>query len=148
MFNQESNQNQSGQPPNSNQGIPLVSIDAVAGVFQGEQSVLLSECTHYIFPLFSDADFLIPIKGDSMYPNYNSGDVVACKQTSPTSSFFEWGKVYVVETEQGVLIKRVFQGKTKETISLVSDNPKYPPIEVLRDEVHHMAVVLGTLRSE
>lgn len=134
--------------PNKSNGIPLVPIEAMAGVFQGEQGVHLSDCEYYVVPLFSDADYLIPIKGDSMQPYYYSGDIVACKKTSPQSSFFQWGKVYVVDTEQGVLIKRLFQGETKQTITLVSDNEKYPPIEIPREEVYHIAVVLGTLRSE
>lgn len=135
-------------PTNGNEGIPLVPIEAIAGIFGGEQNVLLSECTRFFVPIFSEADYLIPIKGDSMYPNYNSGDIVACKKTSPQSSFFQWGKVYVVDTEQGVLIKRLFEGESKHTIKLVSDNPNYPPIEIPREEVYHIALVLGTLRTE
>lgn len=133
---------------NPSKGIPLIPIEAAAGIFQGEQGVHLSDCEYYIVPLFSNADYLIPISGDSMLPHYNNGDIVACKKISPQSSFFQWGKVYIVDTEQGVLIKRVFQGETKQTITLVSDNEKYPPIEIPREEVYHIAVVLGTLRSE
>lgn len=129
-------------------GIPLIPIEAAAGYFQGEQNIHLSDCKIFEVPIFTGADYLIPIKGDSMLPNYNSGDIVACQKVSPQSAYFQWGKVYVVDTEQGVLIKRLFEGTTKDTIRLVSDNTKYPPIEVPRVEVYHMAIVLGTLRLE
>ncbi len=129
-------------------GIPLVPIEAAAGFFQGEQNVLLSDCKHFQVSIFPSADYLIPIKGDSMLPNYSSGDIVACQRINARSTFFQWGKVYVVDTEQGVLIKRLFEGTSPATIRLVSDNAKYPPIEVPRAEIYHMSVVLGTLRLE
>lgn len=131
-----------------NAGIPLIPIEAAAGFFQGEQNVLLRDCQRFQVPIFSDADYLIPIKGDSMLPNYSSGDIVACQRINAQSTFFQWGKVYVVDTEQGVLIKRLFEGTSPATIRLVSDNAKYPPIEVPRAEIYHMSVVLGTLRLE
>lgn len=129
-------------------GIPLIPFEAAAGAFQGEQNVMLADCEHFYVPIFRGAEFLIPIKGDSMLPKYNSGDIVACKKVSPRSSFFQWGRVYVVDTEQGVLIKRVFEGNTKDTIRLVSDNKAYPPMEVPKVEIYNMALVLGTLRPE
>jgi len=92
--------------------------------------------------------YLIPIKGDSMLPNYSSGDIVACQRINAQSTFFQWGKVYVVDTEQGVLIKRLFEGTSHDTIRLVSDNAKYSPIEVPRTKIYHMSVILGTLRLE
>ena len=40
-----------------------------------------------------------------MQPKYNSGDLVACRVV-PLGTFFQWNKVYVLDTEQGALIKR------------------------------------------
>lgn len=131
-----------------NEGIPFVPIEAAAGIFQGGEKVLRSECELYHIPIFSDADYLISIKGDSMQPTYSSGDIVACKWANTSSSFFQWGRVYVVDTEEGVLIKRVFEGKKEGYLRLVSDNERYPPIEVPHDEIYHIALVIGTMRSE
>lgn len=83
-----------------------------------------------------------------MQPKYNSGDIVACKKVSPQNTFFQWGKVYVLDTAQGVLIKRVFKGEREGVITLVSYNEEYPPYEVELSEVYHMGLVLGVLRSE
>lgn len=133
---------------NEPKGIPLVPIEAMAGVFQGEQNVLLDDCPRFYVPTFAGADYLIPINGDSMQPKYNSGDIVACKKVSPQNTFFQWGKVYVLDTAQGVLIKRVFKGEREGVITLVSYNEEYPPYEVELSEVYHMGLVLGVLRSE
>lgn len=129
-------------------GIPLLPIDAWAGVFKGEQAVALAECDHFIVPAFKNADFLIPVRGDSMIPRYYSGDLVACKFLPLSDIFFQWGKVYVLDTNQGALIKEVRQGSSDHTIKLVSENPKYEPFEIPRECIYNIAIVQGLIRSE
>ena len=128
-------------------GIPLIPINAMAGVFTGEQSVLELECERYVVPAFKDAEFLITVKGSSMIPKYYSGDIVACKRM-PLDTFFQWNKVYVLDTEQGPLIKRVKKGATDETLSIFSDNPDYEPFELPRTKIYHIALVVGVIRLE
>lgn len=65
---------------NSTKGIPLIPLHAMAGVLRGEISVLEYECEQYVVPAFKGADFLIPVKGNSMFPTYQSGDIVACQR--------------------------------------------------------------------
>ena len=129
-------------------GIPLVPIDAWAGLFKGEQTITLAECDHFIVPAFKNADFLIPVRGDSMVPRYYSGDLVACKHLPLSDIFFQWGKVYVLDTNQGALIKEVRQGSSDHTIKLVSENPKYEPFEIPRECIYNIAIVQGLIRSE
>jgi len=112
---------------NLQEGIPLIPLDAMAGFCRGEMQVMEHECEKYVIPAFREAEFLIPVKGSSMYPKYSSGDIVACKKLSLTDLFFQWNKVYVLDTDQGALIKRVKQGKDDNHIILVSENEKYPP---------------------
>ena len=131
----------------SGAGIPLIPINAMAGVFTGEQSVLELECERYVVPAFKDAEFLITVKGSSMIPKYYSGDIVACKRM-PLDTFFQWNKVYVLDTEQGPLIKRVKKGATDETLSIFSDNPDYEPFELPRTKIYHIALVVGVIRLE
>ena len=129
-------------------GIPLIPVDAMAGFFQGEQSVMLSECDFYVIPIFKNADYLITVRGDSMQPKYYSGDIIACKHLSLSDIFFQWGKVYVIDTDQGALIKKVEQGNSNDTITLVSENPTYKPFEVARKSIYHISLVLGVIRAE
>ena len=129
-------------------GIPLIPVDAMAGYFAGERTVMLHDCEHFVVPSFHNADFLITVRGDSMMPRYNSGDLVACKMLGLSDLFFQWGKVYVIDTDQGALIKKVEQGNSTDTIKLVSENPAYSPFELPRACVYHIAIVLGLIRSE
>lgn len=135
------------QNSESKSGIPLIPSSAVAGMFQGETIVLEYECDRYIVPAFKDAEFLISVKGSSMIPKYNSGDIVACKRL-PLDTFFQWNKVYVIDTEQGPLIKRVKKGSGDETLTICSDNPSYEPFELHRSKIYHIALVVGVIRLE
>ena len=136
------------KPTKDGTGIPLIPVEAMAGCFTGSQTILLQECDHYVVPAFKNADFLIYVRGDSMQPRYFSGDMVACKMLSPTDLFFQWGKVYVLDTDQGALIKKVEQGTDDETITLVSENENYKPFQIPRRAVYHIAIVMGLIRTE
>ena len=131
----------------SEKGIPLIPLNAMAGAFAGEQVVLELECERYVVPAFKDAEFLITVKGSSMIPKYNSGDIVACKRM-PLDTFFQWNKVYVLDTEQGPLIKRVKKGSSEDTLTIFSDNPSYEPFELPRTKIYHIALVVGVIRLE
>lgn len=130
------------------EGIPLIPISAMAGAFSGDQQVMEYECERYVVPAFKGADFLISVKGSSMYPKYNSGDIVACKRLAMSDLFFQWNKVYVLDTDQGPLIKRVKPGSDKEHVTIVSDNERYEPFELPLDHIYHVALVIGVIRLE
>lgn len=130
------------------EGIPLIPINAMAGAFTSDQTVLEYECDRYIVPVFKGADFLIAVKGSSMMPKYNSGDIVACKRLSMSDYFFQWNKVYVLDTDQGPLIKRVNPGSDKDHILIVSENSDYKPFELGLDHIHNLALVIGVIRME
>ena len=136
------------EPTNDGTGIPLIPVEAMAGYFTGEQTVLLQDCDRYVVPAFRNADFLIHVRGDSMIPHYFSGDMVACRMLSLTDIFFQWGKVYVINTDQGALIKKVEQGTSADTITLVSENEKYKPFEIPRSGIYQIAIVIGVVRAE
>lgn len=132
----------------SEEGIPLIPINAMAGAFTEDQQIMEYECERFIIPTFKGADFLIGVKGSSMYPRYNSGDIVACKRLNIQDLFFQWNKVYVLDTDQGPLIKRIKPGTDKDHVTIVSDNKEYEPFELAIDHIYHVALVIGVIRVE
>ena len=110
-------------------------------------AILESECDKYVIPAFRGAEFLIQVRGDSMHPKYQSGDIVACKKL-PLDTFFQWNKVYVVDSAQGVLIKRVKPASDDDHITLVSENNEYDPFVLHKKQVGSLAIVLGLIRVE
>jgi phage repressor protein C with HTH and peptisase S24 domain len=132
----------------SQQGIPLIPITAMAGFAAGDSQVIEYECERYIIPMFRGADFLISVKGSSMVPKYNSGDVVACKQLPLDDLFFQWNKVYVLDTIQGALVKRIKRGIDEQHVLIVSDNTQYEPFQLHRSQIRAVALVIGVIRLE
>lgn len=131
-------------------GIPLILSEAFAGFGGGEVSIMEHDIQdRYIIPDFSDVDFMIRIKGSSMYPKYASGDVVACRMIT-NSKFIQWNKVHVLSTRtQGVVIKRLKKCDNGAACLLaVSDNAKYDPFEIPMDEIINIALVVGVVRLE
>ena len=126
----------------------MIPIDAMAGALsENSQTIMEYDCEHYVIPMFKGAEFLIPVKGDSMQPKYYSGDIVACKRL-PLDTFFQWNRTYVIDSEQGVLIKRVKQGEDDDHITLVSDNPEYDPFSLEKSRIYSLALVIGVVRAE
>ncbi|MBO7300308.1 MAG: helix-turn-helix domain-containing protein [Tidjanibacter sp.] len=129
-------------------GIPLLPVDAIAGVLSGnDMQVMEYDCEYFDVPTFKGAEFLMRVSGDSMQPKYYSGDIVACKRL-PIDTFFQWNRVYVIGSEQGVILKRVRQGSDAEHITLVSENTDYAPFELPLNKVHSIALVVGVVRAE
>lgn len=123
--------------------IPLLPIEAMAGALSSPNvQVMDYETEPYYIPMFRNADFLIPVLGDSMYPTYNNGDIVACMRLE-TWTFFQYGKVYVINTNQGVLIKRILKSSEKDSIILSSDNEDYQPFEIHIKDLIGVALVIG-----
>ena len=132
------------------QGIPLIPVSAMAGALSGDSTTInewdIEE--RYIIPAFKKSDFCIRIDGDSMQPRYCRGDIVACTRVPLTDIWFQWGKIYVIDTRQGVLVKHVEKGSDENHITLVSDNPEYKPFEIPTSELFGVAIVNGLIRVE
>ena len=150
----------SGNPPifNSNPeklvdknlvGIPLLPIDAIAGLGGGEVQVMDYEGKRYVVPEFNElgVEFVIMVKGDSMLPKYKSGDLLGCKMLK-TDTFFQWNQVYVLTTDQGPVIKRIAKSNKEDSIICVSENKDYAPFELHRDQWYDIAIVMGVIRLE
>lgn len=101
---------------------------------------------HYYIKEFRNADFMMRVAGDNMYPKYKPGDLIACRHHCYTN-FYQWGKVYALLTcHQGILIGRVFEHhQNKIFVTLKSENPSYPEWEIPIDEIARAAVVIGSI---
>ena len=134
----------------STSGIPLIPLDAVAG-FPAESGggVRLEDCERYVIPEFENkgANFLIRVSGDSMVPLYYSGDLLACRKITDIR-FFQWGTVYVLETSQGVLVKRVQESiDHADSILCVSENSSvHHPFLLPRDDIRSLSIIVGLVR--
>ena len=109
--------------------VPLIPISAQGGSLNDfSTSVMNYECEKVVSPMM-DVDFAISISGDSMAPEYPSGCQVLIKKINE-SAFIEWGKVYVLDTCNGTIIKKLMPSESSDRVVCVSINPAYPQFEV------------------
>lgn len=132
-------------------GVPMLPFDAFAGIGTDVEGVNLDTIEErYVVPLFDGMkmDFMIPVRGSSMYPKYNSGDVVACRMVQELL-FVQWNKVYVLDTiSQGVIIKRLKKSDKEGFVICKSDNEQYEPFEIPMSDIRTIALVVGIIRLE
>lgn len=123
---------------------PRIPLTAAAGSLSGlSTSVTLEQCEQSpIIHQLPSYDFTMFIKGDSMAPKYESGDEVACRKIDQ-SRFVQWGKPHVLDTTQGIIIKRVYEDGNK--LRCVSYNPDYADFSVPKEDVYSMSLVVGSL---
>ena len=130
--------------------LPLVEDRAIASFGGDAFTIEKTDITdYYVVPAFKDkkVDFMVKIDGSTMYPKYNSGDIVACRILDDPK-FLQWNKVHVVATkDQGIIIKRIHKS-VNGNLKMVSDIEKYPPFEVPEDQITGIALVVGVIRLE
>lgn len=91
-----------------------------------------------------DVDFCITVRGDSMInAGINDGDIVFIKSMPEVPN----GKIACVEIDnEKVCLKRFY--KSADGIMLVSENPKYPPIQLNRFNCQSVKILgLAVLRQ-
>lgn len=98
-----------------------------------------------VIKLMPKYDYTVQVRGDSMFPEYKSGDVVACLDVTK-ESFLQWGKIHVLCTKQGNLVKKIHPDGDK--IKCESVNTNFPPFSIKKDEIYSIGLVVGAIRFE
>lgn len=123
--------------------VPLLPVSAQGGSFNDfVESIKENDCEHIISPVKA-VDLAVTVSGDSMAPEYPSGCKILIKRINE-KAFIEWGKVYVLDTCNGTVIKEVHQGKTDDEIECHSINPdpKFRPFSVRFKDIFGMYRVI------
>jgi phage repressor protein C with HTH and peptisase S24 domain len=125
--------------------LPRIPYDAAAGsLTDAVEGVTEYQCERIpVVAAFPKYDFTIRVSGRSMEPYYFSGDEVACLRINE-ARFIQWGRVHVLDTTQGVLIKRIYDNV--DSIRCVSYNPEYADFNVPKEDIFSYNLVVGALR--
>lgn len=141
--------------------IPFYDAEASAGdITETEMTEIHAPAgTIDVGDLLNDSHAAIRIYGNSMLPNYPPGCVVGLAKCS--DSFIEPGEVYVIETRDRRVLKRLYYPNDKtnaEKFLCISDNVMkfeggardgklaYPPYEIPKKEVVNLFVVTGVIK--
>lgn len=126
---------------NTTYSVPLLPISAQGGSLNDfVVSVKNNECEKIISPI-KGVDYAITVSGESMSPEYPSGSQVLIKKINERA-FIDWGRVYVLDTCNGTVIKRLFPSDAAGCVVCKSINPEYPSFEVSMEDVYGVYRVL------
>lgn len=101
------------------------------------------DCERIVSPV-RGAQYAMQVVGDSMEPEYPNGSRILMKKINE-EIFVEWGKVYVLDTENGALLKKIRKTEKADVIECVSLNPKYDSFEINTQYIHGWYRVLMVL---
>jgi hypothetical protein len=103
--------------------INLADIDAEASLFEEDTPEY-----HVNYRPFNDCTAYLPVYGDSMYPKYAAGEIIAVKQIK-NLEVIQWGEAYVVITTENTnglkSIKTLHEHTDPTKIILKSSNPNF-----------------------
>lgn len=124
---------------------PRIPYDAAAGTLtETVEGVAEYQCEQVpIIGVFPRYDFTIRIVGRSMEPEYFAGDEVACLRVNE-KRFLQWGRVHVLDTTQGVIIKRIYDNG--DCIVCKSFNPEFPDFSIPKEDIRSYNLVVGSIR--
>ncbi|MFA6260370.1 MAG: S24 family peptidase [Bacteroidia bacterium] len=127
-------------------GRPYYDVDAAAGAVSTFDDKTETPAAQVSFPGFQDCDFWINCFGDSMYPLYQSGEIIACKKIE--KALVPFGEAFLVRLRDGNRYIKYIRKNTKPSRwSLVSENKdKYDPFEVNIDDVIDVWIIKGKLK--
>jgi phage repressor protein C with HTH and peptisase S24 domain len=128
--------------------VPYYDIDISAGdvtLFDDNKEIAHD---YLSFRPFNDCEFAVNVRGDSMYPKYKSGDVIACKEMKDWKSFVQYGEVYLIVTQSKHgdsqrFIKFVRKSEKHGHLKMVSENPKHDPFDVPVSDIRKLYLVKG-----
>ena len=128
------------QESEENEGklIPLLPLSAEGGSLDGFDNlgVSLPDC-EVIYSPIKDADMAITVSGKSMEPDYPEGCRVVVKRINH-ALFIEWGREYVLDTINGIVLKTLEPSDDPNFIRCTSLNPdqrRYAPFEIPKESV-------------
>lgn len=95
---------------------------------------------------FSDYDFSLIMKNNRMSPKYDRGDEVFFK----LAKFPEWGNDFLLDTDDGPKLKRIYHAKDKDGDDCVRclsyNKAEFPAFDIKEKYVHAYYRVVGVLR--
>lgn len=115
--------------------VKLIPINAHGGSLSDyrDEGCKEEDCEWVTSPV-RGAQYAIQVTGDSMSPEYPNGSVVLIKQINE-AAFIEWGKVYVLDTDNGIVIKELRPcpaDENKVECHSLNPHPRFAPYTIER----------------
>ena len=83
--------------------------------------------------------FVLRVKGDSMYPQYQEDDKVLVLRQSTMNHSGQVG--VVIYGDENATLKKIEYAYGEDWMKLIPINPMYPPVEIKNEELEHCRVL-------
>ncbi|RYE50182.1 MAG: S24 family peptidase, partial [Sphingobacteriales bacterium] len=133
--------------------IHFVPVKAAAGYLAGyADSEFIDELNTFTLPMLAGGNYrAFEIIGDSMLPT-PSGSIIVGEKVNNLEEVKNNMPCIVVSRNEGIVYKRVVKNnRTKNKVSLVSDNPTYQPYQVNAEdiaEIWQAQLVIGKIAQQ
>ena len=133
--------------------IHFVPVKAAAGYLAGyADNEFIDELNTFTLPMLSGGNYrAFEIIGDSMLPT-PSGSIIVGEKVEDIENVKNNIPYIVVSRNEGIVYKRIVKSnRSKNKVSLVSDNPSYQPYQVNADDILELwqaQVVIGKITQQ
>lgn len=126
--------------PDPETTVPLFPFSVRAGASLNDisEGMTDAQCERITSPV-RGAELATEVVGDSMAPAFPAGARVLLARVRNTIA---WGEVYVLDTTDGQMLKRIMPTDSEDVWELRSDNPDYPPFRIRTEHVRGVWRVL------
>lgn len=132
-------------PRNESARVPLISLDMVTSNIKDLIENRPEDLHEYYLPLVAGASYMLIMPGRAMEPDLMPGDVLVL-QYMDEPRYIEYGRIYLLETVQGFIVRRLEKSLNEDALSCVS--PAFGQFDIARKDILSYSLVLGKLRLE
>lgn len=130
-------------------GVPYYDIDVTASIVRSFSDIPETPDYFVDFRPFNDCTAYLPIYGDSMYPQFCSGEIIAVKEWLNTGVIL-WGEPYLIITNEDCnnlrTVKLIFPHEETDKIVLRASNPNYKGDTIVKlDSIISLFIVKGKI---
>lgn len=141
------------QDLNEDKGVPYYDSDVTGSIVGSFHDITEKPVFFVDFKPFNDCDAYFTIAGDSMYPKYQAGEILAVKQVR-NFDMIQWGESYLIigdaSTDDIRTVKNVhFNDRDDSKIILRASNPNFKGDTPMKKEaILSMYIIKGKIKKE
>ena len=129
--------------PGADERPHIDSVEAAAGYLGGFSEQVINPPFRRAVDLLPAYDFTMRAVGDSMLPEIHSGDVLFCRHATLPLSDADLGHIFVIDTREGVAVKRLTAMSPSGLLTLHSLNPDFTDYTAASSSVLALARVVA-----
>lgn len=137
-----------------NGGTPIYEVSATAGAMENVSQVNEEPTFFVSIPGYQDCNFGMYVFGHSMYPTIETGSLILCRKIIDKSVIM-YGEIYLIRTNDYLMVKRLQKNETKGHVLCTSDNfeqrnekyKRFEPFELAVDKIVDLYLVKGIIKK-